>query len=434
MTMSGNERLHACRILSELLAQHGSLATHLNDELRNDPAINMALLREYCYGVCRWYHRLDAWAAELLNKPLKRKDRDVYCLILLGLYQLFHMRTPEHAAVNETVAVCDALNKSWARGLVNALLRKAQRSEEPLRKLCEADYSCLYSHPQWLLDRLKKDWPREYRAIMNGNNAQAPMTLRLGPAAGGRDAYLQRLQEAGLGGHAGAASATAVYLDRPVDVYMVPGFVEGQVSVQDEASQLVAELLQLRPGMTVLDACAAPGGKACALLEKEPQLDLTCLDSDDRRLERLRDNLERCRLRATVACADITADAPFRNEQFELILLDVPCSGTGVIRRHPDIKLLRSEQEVSALAQTQRALLDAAWPLLAPGGKLLYTTCSVLREENEEQIAAFLQAIPQAREAELTLPSAALRCKPGYQLLPAEGANDGFYYALLEKC
>lgn len=427
-----DERLLCCEILGKILAHQGSLASHLTVELRQIQGLNFALLQEYCFGVCRWYGTLECWAGVLLERPLRKKDLDVHCLILLGLYQLFYMRTPAHAAINETVAAAASLGKPWAKGLVNALLREAQRSEDRLRKASDADYACKYAHPEWLLRQLKADWPAHYRDILDANNERAPMTLRVNTRRVRRDEYLSRLQHVALISTEGRYAPTAVVLQNAVDVNLLPGFAEGLVSVQDEASQLLPQLLPLLPGQRILDACAAPGGKTCAILEKEPSLDVVCLDNDSRRLPRLQDNLARCGLTATVACGDITQGLPAGIDgQFDAILLDAPCSATGVIRRHPDIKLLRTADEVRELTIKQSRLLDAAWPLLKPGGYLMYSTCSILKSENSERIADFLQRCPTAREVPLVKNAAA--CDHGLQLFPQAQGHDGFFYALLQK-
>jgi 16S rRNA (cytosine967-C5)-methyltransferase len=428
-----DERLLCCDIIGKLLAGQGSLASQLHAELRQLPGLNFALLQEYCYGLCRWYGTLDCWAGQLLDKPLRRKDQDVHCLILLGLYQLFFMRTPAHAAINETVAAAARLGKPWAKALVNALLREAQRSEAQLRAASDADYSRKYAHPEWLLRQLKQDWPAQYRELLDANNQRAPMTLRVNLQRSSRDDYLQRLQAAGITASAGSLSPTAVVLQQPLDVTQLPGFGEGLVSVQDEASQLLPLLLPTQPGQRILDACAAPGGKTCALLEHEPTLQLLCLDNEAKRLPRLRDNLARCALQATVLEGDITQGLPPGcSGDFDSILLDAPCSATGVIRRHPDIKLLRTPDEVAALVHKQQQLLEAAWSLLKQGGHLLYSTCSLLKAENELQITRFLQQHGDARLLPLHYAGNNAAAN-GLQLFPQAGGPDGFYYALLQK-
>lgn len=425
-----NERVLSCRILRSILLHESSLVILQNPE--TTAGFNAALVQELCFGVCRWYHRLDFFAQHLLEKPLRTKDTDVRCLILLGLYQLFFLRIADHAAVNETVAAADQLGKAWARNLVNAVLREAQRQGPQLLELAGKDYAVWYSHPEWMLAQLKRDWPAHYRTFLEGNNAKAPMTLRVNAGRCSRTEYLQILLQAGIGASAGKLCDTAIILDQPCDVRQLPGFLTGSVSVQDEASQLVARLLPLAPGLRVLDACAAPGGKTCALLEAEPGLELLALDRDERRLPRLQENLARLGLCAEVACADITANRSLAPGSFDRILLDVPCSATGVIRRHPDIKLLRTPAEVEELVSRQARLLDAAWALLKSGGYLLYSTCSVLAAENSLQITRFLQRTPGATSMALTL-SSSIPCETGVQLAPGEDQHDGFYYALLQK-
>ncbi len=432
MPKADNERLIYCRVMTAILRGEGTLAQLQKPGFADAGDLNRALLQQWCYGVCRWFHRLDGTAKILLEKPLRNKDLDVYCLILLGLYQLSFMQTPDHAVINEAVVAVDALNKPWAKGLVNGVLREAQRRRVELDTLAETDYSRWYSHPDWLLSRIKKDWPSNYRDILEANNVQAPMTLRVNQLRTDRESFISMLAEAGIAAHAGTLADTAVVLDKAMPVREIPGFAEGLASVQDEASQLVSQILPLEPGLGVLDACAAPGGKTCALLEAQPGLDLLAIDNDDGRLGRARENLDRLQLAAKVEHADILQQNAAISRHFERILLDVPCSGTGVIRRHPDIKVLRSPAEVSALKEKQHALLRAAWPLLETGGYLLYSTCSVLREENELQIMAFLEETNEAK-IELLEFMGNSAGKSGLQLFPRNGSHDGFYYALLRK-
>jgi 16S rRNA (cytosine967-C5)-methyltransferase len=426
-----SERVLACRILASLAQHHGSLASLLTAETL-DQAHSPALLQELCYGVCRWYPRLQFYLQLLLEKPLRKKDLDVHCLLLVGLYQLLFMRTPDHACINECVATADVLGKQWARGLINAVLREAQRQQAELPARAERDYSAWYAHPDWLLNRLKQDWPAQYRDILDGNNQRAPMTLRVNQCKATRAQCLDLLVSNGVAANPGNSAPYSLYLTQPMDTSVLPGFAEGMVSVQDESSQLVATVLPIAPGLRVLDACAAPGGKTCALLEAEPSLQILALDNEARRLPRIQQNLDRLSLHAEVQCADITQNDAARFGQFERILLDVPCSATGVIRRHPDIKLLRTPAEVDILVGKQHALLRAAWPLLKPGGYLLYSTCSLLKAENTGQIAHFLGAHPDATCMPLQIADA-IACDYGMQLLPKAGGTDGFYYALLRK-
>ena len=255
-----SERLLAVQILGSLLQQHGSLAGLLDNNTLAKVQ-SPALLQELCYGVCRWYPRLQFYLQKLLDKPLRSKDLDVQCLLLVALYQLLFMRTPDHATVNESVAAVETLGKSWAKALVNAVLRKAQREQADLNALAERDYSVWYAHPEWLLNQLKKDWPQDYRTLLDGNNQRAPMTLRVNARQATREQALGLLTSAGVAVKPGALSPYSLYLAQPMDAVVIPGFVEGLVSVQDEASQLVASLLPLAANLRVLDACAAPGGK-----------------------------------------------------------------------------------------------------------------------------------------------------------------------------
>ena len=424
-------RLLACRVLVSLLQHQGSLAGLLSAETLAKTQ-GPALLQEFCYGVCRWYPRLQFCLQQLLEKPLRSKDLDLQCLLLIGLYQLLFMRTPDHASVNETVEAAEAIGKPWAKALINGVLRSAQRRQAELDAKAERDYSVWYAHPEWLLRRLKQDWPQQYRAILDGNNQRAPMTLRVNARMATREQALGLLASAGVAARAGELAPYAVYLAQPMDASVVPGFTEGLVSVQDEASQLVASLLPLSPNLRVFDACAAPGGKTTALLEAEPTLSILALDNEARRLPRIQQNLERLQLQADVRCADITAAPAAEFGSFDRILLDVPCSATGVIRRHPDIKVLRTPEEVDGLVHKQRALLAAAWPLLNKGGYLLYSTCSLLKAENEQQLTHFISQTPDAAAMQLDV-SGALSCTVGIQLLPQQQGTDGFYYALLRK-
>ncbi len=397
------------------------------------PHNERALTQELCYGVLRYYPRLAFLAARLLNKPLKRKDLDVQQLILIGLYQLIYLKVPVHAAVAETVAATRLLGKDWAAGLVNALLRGFQRGAAPLLAQADADPVAHYAHPFWWLTQLQSDWPAHWQDILDANNQRPPMTLRVNALRNSRDDYAAQLQAAGIIAHPVPLAPQALTLEKPVDVAQLPGFGDGAVSVQDAAAQLVAPLLNLAPGQRVLDACAAPGGKTAHLLESESQLQVQALDSDAQRLTRVEDTLRRLQLAAELRHGD-AADPQdwWDGKAFDRILLDAPCSGSGVIRRHPDIKLLRTAQDIVALAQQQRRLLDALWPLLAQGGILLYATCSVLMAENQHNLAQFLATHSDAREQPIDTDWGHTQT-PGRQLLPGEHGMDGFYYARLMK-
>jgi len=391
-----------------------------------------SLFRQLCYGTVRLYPQLNAIASQLLAKPLKSKDRDITLLILCGGYQLSDTRIPEHAAVSATVAATKDLKKPWAKALVNGVLRQWQRRSEELRDNLE-DFA-LAAHPKWLYQAINTAWPQQAPSILHQNNQQPPLCLRVNRAHCSSDQYLKLLHEQGIGAKRCDYASEGVRLDSPVGVEQLPHFGDGWASVQDEAPQLSASLLALAPGQRVLDACCAPGGKSCHILESEPKLaELVALDIDPERLPRVRENLQRLQLTATVVAGDAAAvEGWWDGQPFERILLDAPCSATGVIRRNPDIKLHRSPADIDALSQLQGEILQALWQTLAPGGLLLYATCSILPAENNEQVARFCQ---QQSDAE-HLPIAAdwgVACDYGRQLLPQADGHDGFYYALLRK-
>lgn len=431
---SGQEvRAAAARALVPVLTDQGSLAGL--DE-HSVIARDRSLLKELCYGTCRRLPRLEALAGALLKQPFKKRDSDVHALLLVGIYQLLYMRIPAHAAVGETAGAARLLGKEWATRVLNGCLRRLQRESEELQAAVDLDESVALEHPPWLLNALRTAWPEQWRAIAAANNEPGPMTLRVNQRHNDREAYLQQLTEQGLSGHLCLHAPDGITLDAPCDATILPGFEEGHVSVQDEAAQLSAALLgpalAPRPGAHVLDACCAPGGKTAHLLEQF-DIALTAIDSDNQRLGRVDDTLNRLGLTAELQHADATQQDWWDGAPFDAILLDAPCSGTGVIRRHPDIKKLRRKEDIRQLAKLQRQLLDNLWPLLRPGGTLLYATCSVLPEENAEQIKAFLDRTP---DAEVTTPNDVAWGEPsgqGRQLFPAQSSHDGFFYARLEK-
>jgi 16S rRNA (cytosine967-C5)-methyltransferase len=428
-----NARAVAARALGQVLGEGRSLATALPPALGRLAPRDRGLLQELCHGVCRWYPQLDALLGRLLARPLATTEPTVRALLLIGLYQLWHLRVPEHAAVAETVAATRQLRKSWAAGLTNAVLRTALRRRAELTTALDADPAARAAHPRWLLDRLRRDWPDHCPAIVAANNARPPLVLRVNRGRSDGERYRRTLAESGRIAEPVPGVASALVLAEPIDATALPGFAEGCVSVQDAAGQLAAPLLEVGPGQRVLDACAAPGGKTGHLLECEPSLDLTALDRDADRLEQVGDNLRRLGLTARLIAGDARRPADWWDgAPYDRILVDAPCSATGVIRRHPDIKLLRRERDIAALAERQSAILAGLWPLLRPGGRLLYATCSVLRQENEQVIGAFLARHPDARER----PIAADWGHPlprGRQILPGETDMDGFYYAGLTK-
>ena len=399
------------------------------------PRDQRGLLGELAYGTCRWYFRLKPVAEQLLRKPLKARDRVLLPLILVGLYQLLYTRVPAHAAVAETVAASRVLGKPAASGLVNGVLRRFQRESASLLALADEDPAGRFAFPGWLLGAIQAAWPDRWEAVLTGSNARPPMTIRVNLSRGSRADYAAELADAGFAASPVAGVASALVLEHALPVDRLPGFFEGRVSVQDSAAQIAAHLLAARKGDRVLDACAAPGGKTGHIAETAPGLaELVALDVDPRRLERVSENLERLGVTARIVAADAAApgDAPWAEHLFQRILLDAPCSATGVIRRHPDIKMLRRASDIDALVKKQRQMLEALWPRLAPGGILLYCTCSVLQEENAMQVERFTAGRPDAVVATIDLPFGRLS-GPGWQVLPGEGGADGFFYALLEK-
>jgi 16S rRNA (cytosine967-C5)-methyltransferase len=429
-----NPRLAAAKALAAVLNGKASLNSSLPRELDKVEARDRGLTQDLAFGTARWQPRLSALAERLLQKPFKAADADVEALLLVGLYQLLYTRIPAHAAIGETVGCAEKLKKPWAKALLNAVLRRAQRESGEILAELERDPVVRTAHPRWLQKSLKAFWPEQWEAICAANNAHPPMILRVNRRHQARDLYLQRLVELSIGARPSVFSADGIVLDQACDVRELPGFAEGWVSVQDEAAQLAADLLDLRPGQRVLDACCAPGGKTCHLLEAEPNLaGVVAVDLEAKRLLRVRENLQRLGLDAELIAADARdTQAWWNGQRFQRILLDAPCSATGVIRRHPDIKLTRQPDDIQALAGLQGELLDALWPTLEVGGVLLYATCSTLPTENTEVIGAFLARTSGARELALAT-TAGLPQPHGRQLLAQQGGHDGFYYAKLIK-
>jgi 16S rRNA (cytosine967-C5)-methyltransferase len=394
-----------------------------------------ALLAELAYGVCREYYRLDALSAMLLRQPLKEKDLDVQALLLGGFYQLLHTRIPPHAAIGETAGAARLLRKKWAVALVNGVLRRFQRERETLLSRLEKTASPQVRHqlPGWLLDALEKAWPEQAERIFQGLSLRPPFSLRVNLRRNSLSEYASLLKEAGLTARPVKAVPSALILDEAVSVERLPGFSRGLVSVQDAGAQLAAFLLDARPGMEVLDACAAPGGKTGHILEQTPDLHLTAMDVNAQRLERVEQNMARLGFSPRLVTGDASRPkGEWAERSYDRILADVPCTATGVIRRHPDIRLLRRATDVRELQQRQQQILDALWSLLRPGGKMLYATCSLLPQENDEQVACFLQKQPDASAVMLQAGRGMIRTH-GLQLLPDTLETDGFYYALLEK-
>ena len=393
-----------------------------------------ALAQELGYGVLRWLPRLDGLLGLVMDRPLKPREVAVRSALLVGIYQLLYTRVPAYAAVAETLTLLDRDGKAWAKGLANAVLRRVDRDRDALLRRLDTTEAARYAHPAWLIEALRRAWPADWQVIVAANNARAPLTLRVNARRTTRADYIEALAAAGLVARPAPHTHQGVVVEDPVDVDRLPGFARGLCSVQDAAAQLAAPLLTLAPGHRVLDACAAPGGKTAHILETEPGVaEVVALDKDPARLGLLRDTLTRLGLDATLRAADAAEPASWWDGRpFDRILLDAPCSATGVIRRHPDIKARRAPGQIAALATGQGRLLTALWPLLAPGGVLLYATCSVLPEENEEPLARFLAAHAGAQPAPLEVPWGRARTI-GRQVLPGDDGMDGFFYALIRR-
>lgn len=385
-----------------------------------------------CFGVCRHYFRLQAVSSQLMPKP--QKSLMVSVVILVGLYQLLYSEKPSYAVVKEMVDILPRVQQAWAKGFVNAILRRACREREAILAQLTQNEAFLYGHPSWLLKVLQTDWPLHWLAIAQANDTPPPMSLRVNLTKISRAAYVEKLILAGFSTELHQYSGAGLTVWPACSVQELPDFAAGEVSLQDEAAQLAMSLLDLAPGLRVLDACAAPGGKTCHLLESEPELrECVAVDISASRLKQIRENLTRLQLDATLKQGDAALPSSWWDgELFDRILLDAPCSAIGVIRRHPDIKLLRTPEELEQVVLMQRKLLHNLWPLLKTGGVLVYATCSVTLRENEQQVAAF---IAEQGDCQLLAED-----KPwghftghGWQILPGEGNRDGFFYSVLKK-
>jgi len=427
-----NTRRLAARVITKVIREGHQLTQELDYVLAAvESPQDRSFVQALCYGVCRYYHRLDFILNRLIDKPLKNDE--VKALILTGLYQLGYMRVKAHAAVSETVRA--AKNTPWAKSLINAVLRNYLRRKDELELSIKTTETATYSHPEWLIRRLQNDWPDCFEKILSENNRQAPMILRVNQKKTTREKYLHLLSEQSIQARGFAYNQTGICLDAPIAVERLPKFIEGWVSVQDGAAQLAAELLDVQAGQRILDVCAAPGGKTAHILELQPnQAELVAVDIDETRMLRVKDNLDRLGLPATLQVADAARPGQWWDgKPFDRILLDAPCTATGVIRRHPDIKILRQPKDIAKVAAQQKAILSAIWPILARNGVLLYATCSVLKQENEAQIQMFLNEHTDAQEWAFEPVGWGIAEQNGRQILPGDSDMDGFYYARIVK-
>ncbi len=433
-----NPRLTVHHVLTDVIVLGHSLDIALNKHnTANDPK-HRALISAISFGVCRWLPKLEAILAQLVNKPLRKKDQDVEILLYIGLYQLLDMRIAEHAAVSETVTVCKKIRKMWSKNLVNGVLRQFLREKDAIVEKASDTLVGRSAHPDWLAEAIQQAWPQHATAIFEANNTQAPMNLRVNTHFTNVSQYLKQLTDNEKPAHATTYSDVGLTLDKACDVNDLPNFSEGYVSVQDQAPQLAAILLNAQAGERVLDACAAPGGKTCHILEQQIDLaECVALDISSSRLTKIEENLTRLKLNANIVKGDAAnPESWWDGTLFDRILLDAPCSATGVIRRHPDIKILRREQDIPALVATQQQILQSLWPLLKPGGMLLYCTCSILPIENTELVDSFIKQTDDAVEKKIDV-KWGLAQTVGRQILPssitAVENMDGFYYAQLCK-
>ena len=430
-------RASAAIIVAEVIENGRSLDELLAAE--TDEGSVRGLKRSLCYGTLRWHVRLAAILNALATRSPDQLAPRLRALLEVGLFQLVAGETAAHAAVSETVSAARVLGFEKAAGFVNAILRRFQREQADILHAIDRDLALRTAHPRWFVDALRTDRGEAALAALEANNEHPPLWLRVNTMRGDRAWAQTELTEAGFTVTVHPFAPDALQVAPPTDVRSLPGFLDGRLSVQDAAAQLAIELLQPQAGERILDACAAPGGKTCHVLERtNGQATVIALDVSQQRLARVQENLDRLGLQARLLAADIeNVRGWWDGQPFDRVLLDVPCSATGVIRRHPDIKILRRAKDIPTLARKQANLLTAAWSVVKPGGRLLYTSCSVLAAENERVVAGFLSRATDARDLtpELTRewPARPPGAGPGYQVLPGETGMDGFYYACLGK-
>ncbi len=420
MLNNNNARVIAHRAICLIALEKKSLSEAAFPAEAND----LSFAKSLTFGSIRFYHHLNDLITPRIKKPLEKKNLDIHCLLILGAYQLIYTDISIHAAIKETVDIAEIIGKNWAKGFVNAILRGIDRDRDVILK------SPHHSHPTWMVKKFKKDYPDSYQEIFIENNNQAPMSIRVHPSIE-RDDFKAQLQNENISSELSKIAPQALVLDDAVNITGLPGFENGSCYVQDISAQLAAPLISPKKGERILDACCAPGGKTTHLAELCPDAEIIAIDNDKMRLLRVQENIDRLQNKnVKIMLGDATCHDWWDKKMFDKILIDAPCSGTGVIRRHPDIKLLRKPRDVSEVTKIQALILDNLWALLKPGGELVYATCSVLKDENENQINAFLQRSGDAKNEEISLSWG--EGLIGKQQLP-EHKYDGFYYAKLIK-
>ncbi len=433
-TKLGNPRAVAAKSLHQVIYQGKSLTEVLqNEAIKALGDTERSLVKDLCFGSLRWHYAIDIMLDTLLTKPLKKKDKDIECLIRVGLYQLQYQHTADHAAVNETVKASKQLKKPWSKALINGVLRNFTREKDSILKKIKPHSS----FPYWIIKRVKKSWPEQWKEVLVASNQRAPMTLRVNHSKTSTATYLEQLKAAGISAKAHTLVDSALELKQPVNVHKLPNFEQGFVSVQDASAQLAAHLLDCKEGMRVLDACAAPGGKTGHIAERSDNLNIVAIDNVSHRLALVKDNLDRLGKKSTLIEADASDVASWYTQSgsqlFDRILLDAPCSALGVMRRHPDIKTLRQDTDIAVLVELQKQLLETLWSVLKPRGRLLYATCSILPEENDLQIKQFVMQHGAEIKVVPLEGNWGNKSEYGRQILPNNDNMDGFYYSLLEK-
>lgn len=427
-----NVRGLAALAIASLLEERGSLKQSLADSLQQCDEKDKSLLRQICFGTARNYPKLQLIADALLERPIRKSDTHIQALLLVGLYQLLEMRIPSHAAISETVEAAHQLDAQRATGLLNAILRRFDREKDQIIETLYDEPIFLFNHPSWFIEKLKHNWPLFWQEILTQNNHQAPMTIRINEQHVSRETYLSILADIDISAIPCVYSEHGITLTSAVDVTNLPGFDDGHVSVQDEAAQLSASLIAAEEGEHILDACAAPGGKLCHLLESAKGITVDALEISAKRADRIHENLERLKLNARLIIGDASTDEWWNSTPYDKILVDAPCSATGVIRRNPDIKILRKAEEILVISNLQLKILNNLWEMLKNGGTLVYATCSIFPQENERLIERFLKQHEDASHIPINAIWGVER-PYGRQLFPQPNGHDGFFYATLKK-